>query len=544
MEVESGDARLERSGHFLPAASSWRLALLGALSLFLFTRVITLTSFPIFNDEAIYLHYAQLIHENWDQNKFVSMGPFYGDWKPPLQYWLAAPVIGFARDPLLAGRTVALIFSLAGFFGFYVFAKELFGEREAVVAAAFYAFCPAVLFHNNEFVAETFLFSTAPVLYWALLKAIRPGRWRWTWAFPAVAFGTALILFKQSGFLLLALSVFLPLGRFERDEGKNAASIGGWKWKRLVLNCSLVVVVILAAHYLSELAFPSAFEAARGKFNQRWVMTGKDLMRFPVDIWLANLKVVRDFIGAYYSWAVPILFGAFLFYACWKRCFSELALAFMVLAAAAGVTFLLRGFNEYIFNTAVIVMLLPLLARTAVTAWKFLPKTKNRWAPLSLLALVGAMLVHWVAQITLIKLSPAKYLERSTPWAVANYLESWSTGFGVKETVALLAKEKRTGVVFTDTQWGNPRTALELYGKNRFPQLRLISISREFLDPAETRKLRDLARRVGPVRLVIFSADPSGGRSQWQRNVESEMCEKRRTIRAVPEQMPIVICEF
>jgi hypothetical protein len=439
---------------------------------------------------------------------------------------------------------VALLFSLAGFFGFYLFAKELFGEREGVLAAALYALCPAVLFHNNQFVAETFLFSTAPFLYWSLLKAMCPDRARWAWAFLAVVLGAALILFKQSGFLLLAVSVFLPWARLERDRGKIAGSLGGWNWKRTALNCLLVVVVIFVAHYLSELVLPAAFEHARAKFNHKWLMSEQELMRFPADVWLTNLKVVRDYVGAYYSWAVTVLVVAFLFLARSRRCFSGLALLFMGLAAAGGVTFLLRGFNEYIFNTAVIVLLLPLLARTALIAWELLARTKNRWMPVGLLAVTGVMLLHWGYQIVLIGLSPAKYIERSTPWAVANYLKSWSTGFGVKEIVTLLAKEKRTGVVFTDTQWGNPRTALEVYGRTLFPQLRLVPISKEFLDPAETRKMRDLARRLGPVRLVIFSADASGERSQWQSNIEREMCETPRTIRAVPGQTPIVVCEF
>src|SRR6187200_3249862 len=204
---------------FLPAEKHWRNAFLVALALFLLTRAITLISFPIFNDEALYLQYAQAIHDDWGKNKFISMNNAYGDWKPPLQYWLAAPVIRCGSDPLLAGRAVALVVSLLGLCGFYLLGRELFGEGEGVLTAILYVFCPPVLFQNNQFTAETFLFSTAAFLYWAILRALRPEKSRWAWAIAAAIFAIVLLLFKQSGFLLLGVSLFLPCLRIRKEEG-------------------------------------------------------------------------------------------------------------------------------------------------------------------------------------------------------------------------------------------------------------------------------------------------------------------------------------
>src|SRR2546423_297444 len=191
-----------------------RVALLVALCLFVLTRTLTLTAFPIFNDEAIYLQYSQRIHDDWQKNKFISMNGEFADWKPPLQFWLAAPFIEWGDDPLLVGRVIACVGSVAGFFGVYLLSKELFSKREGLVAALLYVLCPPVLLHNNEFTAETFLFSTAPLFYWAMLKAMRPDKPDWLALLTAVLLGTVLLLFKQSGFLLLAVSIFLPLARF------------------------------------------------------------------------------------------------------------------------------------------------------------------------------------------------------------------------------------------------------------------------------------------------------------------------------------------
>ena len=527
---------------FLPVAKAWRNALLILFGVFLLSRVLTLRSFPIFNDEAIYLQYAQRIHDDWQKNKFISMNGEFTDWKPPLMYWMAAPVIELGDDPLVAGRAVALLASIAGFFGFYLFAKELFGEREGVVSALLYVLCPPVLFYNNQFTAETFLVSTAALLYWALLKAMRRDKSEWLiWTALAVLLGAALLLFKQSGFLLLAVSVLLPFARLRTEH----ESIGGrYQWKSTAVNVSLVVAVVVCSRFAANAVLPSAFNAARDHFNSRWVMPAGELFRFPIEIWRANLGVVADYIGSYYSWAVAAIFCGFSWIAFRKRNFPELILACMCLAGAIAVTLLLRGFNEYMLNTAVIVVLLPFLGRMTVVLGASAQSRKGDLVQWAVLAAGLLVLAHWTYQDILIGTSPGHYIERSTAWARASYLTRWSTGFGVKEIVNLLEKEKRPGVVFADTQWGNPRTALEVYGKKRFPNLRFVPVSREFLDPAETRKLKEAALKLAPVHFAIYSADSSQGRAQWEINLEELMCETRREIKAYPSQAPIVVCSF
>ncbi|HYJ04318.1 MAG TPA: glycosyltransferase family 39 protein [Chthoniobacterales bacterium] len=526
--------------NFLPAAKFCRNALLILLGLFLLSRILTLSAFPIFNDEAIYLQYAQRIHDDWQKNKFISMDGEFTDWKPPLMYWLAAPVIEWGNDPLIAGRALALLVSIAGFFGFYLFAKELFGEKEGVLSALLYLLCPTVLFHNNQFIAETFLVSTAPFLYWALLKGMRreKSEW-WVWALSALLFGAALLLFKQSGFLLLAIAGLLPFSRLRTNEP------GRYEWRATALNVALVIAVIVGARLAADAMLPSAFNATRDRFNSKWVMPVSEVLRFPVEIWQVNLAKVADYIGSYYTWLAAILSCWFTWLALRRKNFPELTLAGMCLAGAVAVTFLLRGFNEYMLNTALIVALLPFLGRMAVSLYDSAPLGKATLLLRRALLTLGALtLIHWGYQDALMGMSPGRYIERSTPWAIRNYLTSWSTGFGVKEIVSMLEKEKRPGVIFADTQWGNPRTALEVYGKERFPNLRIQPFTREFLDSAETRKLRDLVSKIKPVHFAIYSADSSGERLSWLNNVHEHMCATRQEIKEYPSQAPLIFCSF
>lgn len=517
----------------------WRVGLFVALSLFLVTRVVTLAAFPIFNDETIYLRYTQQIHEDWGTNKFISMNGEFTDWKPPLQYWMAAPFIEWGDDPLVVGRVVACLVSVAGFFGVYLFSKELFTEREGVFAAFLYVICPPVLLHNDQFTAETFLFSTAPLLYWSLLKAMRPNKGAWIWLILAAILGVALLLFKQSGFVLLAVSVLLPLARFQAGRGVVARA-----GRVFVRNVSLAVAVVVLSVLIANALLPAEFNATREHFNNRWTLSFRELAGLPFAAWRANLEVVADYIASYYSWAALLFFGIFTWFAVRRKLFADLTLALMCLAGAGATIFLLRGFNEYLFNTAVIAVLLPLLARTGVRANDFIREQKA--GPLRYAVLLCSVLfvVYWGYQDILMNLSAGRYLERSSRWARSNYLEAWSTGFGVREIVATLEKEKRAGIAFADCQWGNPGTALEVYGRKRFPNLRIVNISREFLDRGEIQKLKDFVLRAGPVHLAIYSADPSEGRFHWQANIAEQMCESRREIRAYPTQMPIIVCRF
>jgi hypothetical protein len=512
-----------------------------ALALFVLTRALTLTSFPIFNDEAIYLQYSQLIHDNWEQNKYISMNGQYGDWKPPLQYWITAPVISLGNDPLVVGRVIAAIASLMGLFGFYFFTKEFFSQKEAVLAAILYVMCPPVLFHNNQFTAETFLFSTAPFLYWSVLKGMALDRKKIIWTLAAILFGTGLLLFKQSGTLLLWLTMALP---FTRLRGNDTDEGGSWNWQGFGKNVALVTGIVLGSHLLASVIIPSEFNATRENFDRQWIMSSREILQLPVETWRANLQIAVEYVDCYYSWGVILLFCAFLWMAIQKRDLPELALAAMCLVGAGAVILVLRGFNEYILNTAVIAVLLPVLARSLVMIWNLGRAHKEGLIRAGGLVLIAITVSAWIYQIVLMAGSPGKYLERSSNWAVANYLKGWPTGFGVKELVAMLANEKEPGVVFTDAQFGNPGTALEIYAKERFPQLLLVRVSREFMDVSQVRQFKELAKRKGRCHYAIYSADVSGGRKQWLTNMARELCETRTDLRAEAGQMPIMVCRF
>lgn len=69
---------------------------------------ITLTSLPVFADEAIYIRWAQLILEDPNRYAFFSMM----DGKPPLFLWMLSAVLPWFSDPLYAGRLLSVFIGI------------------------------------------------------------------------------------------------------------------------------------------------------------------------------------------------------------------------------------------------------------------------------------------------------------------------------------------------------------------------------------------------------------------------------------------------
>ena len=532
-------------------ASRWRrISFWLATALFVATRLATLLSFPIFNDEAIYLQYSQFIHDDFHTYKFVSMNNIFGDWKPPLQYWLGSIVVQLG-NPVLMGRLVASAISMLGFFGIYLLSRQLFGRQTALCAAFLYALCPPVLFYNNQFVAETFVFSTIPFFYWFVLKTVTGDHIQWTGVPAAVVAGAVLLLFKQSALPLLVLGLLLPLtcvptGETPQDRKKKGASkeraFQRVDFFRLGTQLLVVVAIIIGSVLLSKLGMPAAYDQIKRNFDARWTLSVQELLHLPVSVWISNVVLVGNYFKRYYTvWTVPLLLG-FVVAAVRRRSAPDIVIGIMFLAASSAVLFFVKGFNEYIYNTEVVVFLVPMLARAILFGIGEMKMTAQR---LGTLVISVVLLANWSYQIVLMKLDPGAYISRGTPWMVSNYLQNWSTGFGINMVVNYLGSKDdgRRGVVFTDPQWGNPQTALQVFAKSRYPHFEVSGITAEFTDEGQIRKLRDERLADIPHRFLVYSAATDPERFQWQKPVQV-LCDRRLRFQEHPAEPPLIVCEF
>lgn len=117
-------------------------------------HLLSLTSLPIFADEAIYIRWTQLIIDDWQQYLFFPMN----DGKTPLQFWLMVPWQFLPIDQLASAR----LFSV--FVGFLqiismVWVVSLFGgkTKAKLLVAAFTAFLPFWYFHHGTVLLDILL---------------------------------------------------------------------------------------------------------------------------------------------------------------------------------------------------------------------------------------------------------------------------------------------------------------------------------------------------------------------------------------------------
>lgn len=116
-----------------------------AIFLYFATRLLSLTSLPVFADEAIYIRWAQLLMSD-RAYLFFSLN----DGKPPLFIWSLVPFLSFLPDPLLASRLVSVLVGFLQMIVLWLIVKRLGGSRSAQVATlAITLLAPFWFFHQR-----------------------------------------------------------------------------------------------------------------------------------------------------------------------------------------------------------------------------------------------------------------------------------------------------------------------------------------------------------------------------------------------------------
>ncbi len=529
------------------------------VAVFLIIRFSNLLAFPIFNDEGIYLQYSQLIHQDFSKFRFISIDNVFHDWKPPLQYWLGAITIGWVDNPLLAGRLLSAFFWLLGAIGIYLLGNRLWSWREGFWAAFFYFLNPPVLFYGGQFIAEVYVWTAAIWLFVCLaaLMSRSQEKVRPLFIVGGIVSGAALLLFKQAGFLYFYLAwlwpfFYWPIFRLVKNDNKNKKEVVEREQKRrLWRRNTLTAFAVLAIGFLFyKMIIPANLFSLEKQFTGQWTLSLGEIFSWPTAIWSANLNLVWDFFQHYYSPAVLLLAIVFSFLAFWRRQREEIMASIMFWLASLAVVFGLRGFNEYLYHTGVIVFLLILLGRFSANLsgfwqpighWSINWNWRRFWSGLGLVAILF-IVIFWSLQIYLLKENPAGYLARGTSWLRGNNLLSWANGFNVPVLIEMLRQQPNPSIAFVDPQWGNPSTALQVFQKY-YPQVKIAPITPELLQPDFLNKLQAAGFKS---RLAIFSKQGNAPdvRNQWQQGLEANLCGERLEFRTHADQTPIVVCLF
>lgn len=370
---------------------------------YFFTRLINLSKFPIFSDEAIYIHWAKVAWHDaaW---RFISLT----DGKQPLQTWGTIPFLKlFQSDALLAGRMFSVFTGLFALVGVFCLVYYLFGKRAAFIGAFLYIITPYFLFYDRMALVDS---GVNGFFVWIILLSLI--------LIDKVRLDVALILGLLSGVGLLAKSsvrLFLLLG--------YGALILTLKSKRKVVNFSILfaVSVIIALTIYNVQRLSPFFQFVSQK-NNTFIMTTGELLQTPFKFFLSNIMSIPYFVFSEMSYIVALL-GIIGLYLLFKNK-NKHAIYFTILLV---IPLIIISFISKILFPRYIIFFGSTLLILASYALSQIKNKKNLLISMSLI-LISVAYFNYALLFDHTKI-PFPGVDRG------QYLEGWPAGWGARDIV-------------------------------------------------------------------------------------------------------------
>lgn len=413
--------------------------------LYSFSRFINLFSLPIFNDEAIYLHWGQIMTQT--SNYFYSLS----DGKPPLFLWLLGFVQNLPIDPLLAGREVSIIFGALTLFGTIKICRLLkLSDRTQMLAGLLYITSPLILFFDRMAILDS---PISTIFIWVLYFSLRISQSSVFSIQSSIWLGLiqgAGLWLKGTAQLFLYLPFLIPALTILIDKNKKRA-----------INEFLVYLV---SYILAQtLFFPIRFQPLYTYYAKRegdFLIPILDLFKTPA--WFNNFQLAVLTLVVFITPFV-LFFALKGFIKLYKesRKTALIFLSFSILPLLFEIFFARYFLSRYYLFSFLPIILLAGYAFETVGR-KFMLQS---FFVLALPILVSSILV--INPLESVKLTNFSRLLKND---LGQYLSGWPSGYGVKEAADWLNNEsqKQPIVVVTRADSGNPEDAMFVYlSKNK-----------------------------------------------------------------------------
>jgi len=395
------------------------------LLVFGITRLVNLDLLPIFADEAIYIRWAQLI---WQKTYYFFIP--LSDGKTPLFMWLLAPLLRLGADPLLTGRVLSIISGLATLLGVYYLTKALFDKKTALLAAILVILQPFLLFYDRLSLTDSLL---TALIVWSFYFTHR------LFSRPSLKFGAilgflagAVLLTKPSGLLFLLLNILLI-------QMKNI--------KKLIK--SGLLAAIIAAGLYNFLRLSSAFPLISSRSHD-YLRSNQEILHGFSQYFLPTFKVFFSWLVSYLSWPAIFLVMISLLLAVKKK-----TTIIIILFIWALMPLLVQVSIGKIIYPRYLLPLIPFLI--IILSWGLTKINKIVW----LLALV--FILSWLKFDWFILTNPLQ--APLDPWEKGQYLQQWSSGYGLKEIKDYLNNlpQDQQVLVATEGSFGTLPNGLQIF---------------------------------------------------------------------------------
>lgn len=480
------------------------LIIILVVSLYFATRLINIMGLPLFTDEAIYVRWSQIAHQDaaW---RFISLT----DGKQPLFIWIAMNIMRRVTDPLLAARLVSVFAGFATLIGITLLTLEIFkkkrnggiinqifghlleNKRIGLIVAILYVLYPFALVYDRMALYDSLV---ACVMVWALFIEVLLVRYvRLDLALIlGVVMGSA-VLTKTSGFFSLYL---LPFSLLIFDFKKTG-------WRKKIVEWMIYAIIAGAVAYIIYMVLRlSPFFYIVDEKNALFVYPFKEWLKHPFTYALGNFKGLTDWLLAYIS--LPILFLFFLSFFLGKKYFMEK----LLLLAWFAIPFIALGiFGKLVYPRFILFMTMPILVLSAYSINFLFEKIKNK---LFFFAFFTAV-VSFFAYSDYFIITDLSRAPIASP-DLGQYINSWPAGGGVKEMVSFFDQESKKGKIYVATQgtFGSlPTYALEIYlNENK-------NIEKRGIYPLPSDLPRDLKEKASKMNVYFVFNDSEDAPPLW-----------------------------
>lgn len=398
-------------------------------------RLLNLTLIPIFTDEAIYLRWSQVMANNLNY-LFLPLT----DGKAPLFIWTAGLVMHFFPnlDPLIAGRAVSIIAGYLSLIGIYLAGSTLFQNKKiGILSSLFYLLSPFTFFYDRFALVDGML---AMFGIWTLALAV-------------------LIIRQEKLVYSVLLGLTIGLGLLTKTQAIFFLSVFPLAWLFLSFKFKKIY---LFSFIISSGVGIMIYNGLR--FFQEFYIIGLKTSEFITAPTFINFS--QNF-ESLINWQVTYLtIPVFLlvFFALLKKSRPR-----MFLLAVYGVYFLTMVLINKVIYARFLLMFAPLLLILAACGLNdVLIKIKNKYFQICLICLIFALPVFVIFQLlTDPKIAPIADNDSK------QYINSWSAGYGLTETVAYFEKKSDEKLVLgVEGTFGLLPFALEMYS-HKYPNLEI-----------------------------------------------------------------------
>ncbi len=420
---------------------------------YLATHLLGLLKLPVFADESIYIRWAQLITDDWKQYLFFPLN----DGKTPLFIWTLVPFQQFFAYPLLTARLVSVVVGLVQVFVIGLIIKNLGGRSKTQwLGMLWTTILPFWYFAHRIALMDGMLTLWISLFVLGVIKITQQRKITLNWIFFSGVF-LGLGLWTKLPTLFAVPIVFVWPLRQKEVRLKFyfhavipqiiAICIGMFLFATLRITPSFGQLF----HRGNDFTYPIADVLLHGK----WMTT------------LGNIPTYLTFFVAYLTPAILILSFAGLF----SRQFRRTTVCLLLSAALFCFPIVLFGkvvYPRYLFPASIFFTSAAALAFQGWYDRYFSARTNQNIQSKFIVGLILALLLAQTVVSSLQFMTFAATDPNSLPLVAADreqYLEEWSSGHGILETVAFIQQQAQNHsiAVATEGRFGTLPDGLLLY---------------------------------------------------------------------------------